>query len=76
MKPYQASCEGKWHQQEHRLAHFPPLLRHVAEGQRRCQNRSGALTTREQQNNPRRLHASRELEQASRTEQSRKADGF
>jgi hypothetical protein len=34
---------------KHRLTHFPALLRHVAEGQRRgCQDRSGAPTTREQ----------------------------
>jgi DNA primase RepB-like protein len=37
---------------------------------------SGALTTREQQNNARRLHASGELEQASRTEQGCKDDGL
>jgi hypothetical protein len=42
---YTASCQGKWHQQEHRLAYIPAFLRHVAEGKRRgCQNRSGALT--------------------------------
>ena len=42
---YTASCQGKWHQQEHRLAYIPAFLRHVAEGQRRgCQNRPGALT--------------------------------
>ena len=72
----QASCEGKWHSQEHRLAYFPAFLRHIAEGERRgCQNRSGALTAREQQDHARCLHASSELEQASRTEQGCKDDG-
>ena len=60
----QASCEGKWHSQEDRLAYFPSLLRHLAEGEwRRRQDGSGALTAREQQNSARRLYASGELEQ-------------
>ena len=34
-------------QKENRMAHFPALLRHIAEGKRRgCQNHSGALATR------------------------------
>jgi hypothetical protein len=74
---HQASCEGKWHSQEDRLAYFPSLLRHLAEGEwRRRQDGSGALTAREQQNNARCLHASGELEQASRTEQGCKDDGL
>jgi hypothetical protein len=69
-------AQGERHQQEHRLAHFPPLLRHAAEGQRgRCQDRSGALTAREQQDHAGCLHAGSELEQASRTEQGCKDDG-
>jgi hypothetical protein len=62
---YQASCEGKWHSQEDRLAYFPSLLRHLAEGEwRRRQDGPGNFTAREQQNNARCLHASGELEQA------------
>ena len=64
------------HQQEHRLAHFPPFLRHVAEGERGgCEDRTGALTARQQQDHAGRLHAGSELEQASRTEQGCKDDG-
>ena len=48
---YSASGESNWHPQENRMAHFPTLLRHVAEGKRRgCRNRSGAPATREQSN--------------------------
>ncbi len=73
---YQASCESNWHPQEHRLAYFPALLRHIAEGKRRgCQNRSGALTTREQPDHAGCLHTGSELEQAGRTEQGCKNDG-
>jgi hypothetical protein len=73
----QASCEGKWHSQEDQLAHFPSLRRHIAEGEwRRRQDGPGTLTAREQQNNARCLHASGELEQASRTEQGCKDDGL
>jgi hypothetical protein len=42
--------------------HLPPFLRHVAEGERgRCEDGTGALEAREQQDHARRLHAGREL---------------
>ncbi len=45
----QPVAKSNWHPQENRTAHFPALLRHIAEGKRRgCQNRSGALAAREQ----------------------------
>ena len=60
---HSASCKGDWHSQENRMAYFPALLRHIAEGKRRgCQNRPGALTAREQQDHARCLHTSIEHE--------------
>ena len=73
---HSASCESNWHSQENRMAHFPALLRHIAEGKRRgCQNRSGALATREQSDHAGCLHTGSELEQACSTEQGCKNDG-
>jgi hypothetical protein len=52
--------------QEDRMAHFPALLRHAAEGKwRGCQNRSGALATREQSDHAGCLRKGCELEQAA-----------
>jgi len=59
-----------WHTFRHS---FGTLLKANGEDVKTC---SGALTAREQQNNARRLHASGELEQASRTEQGCKDDGL
>jgi integrase len=74
---HQAGRTQSRHHQEHRLAYLPPLLRHVAEGERgRCEDRTGALEAREQPHHARRLHAGSELEQASRTEQGCKDDGL
>ena len=57
------------------MAHIPALLRHIAEGKRRgCQNRSGALATREQPDHAGCLHTGSELEQAGSTEQGSKHD--
>ena len=76
MNRYPASCQGKWHQQEHRLAYIPAFFRHAAEGKRRgCQNRSGALTRREQPNHSGCLYPGSELEQACRAEQGCEDDG-
>jgi integrase len=59
-----------WHTFRHS---FGTLLKGEWRGR---QDGSGALTAREQQNNARCLHASGELEQASRTEQGCKDDGL
>jgi integrase len=64
------------HSQTNRLAHLPPYLRHSAQGERgRCEDRPGALTAREQPHHAGGLHASRDFEQARRTEQGCEDDG-
>ena len=58
------------------MAHFPSLLRHVIEGKwRGCQNRAGALATREQPDHAGCLHTDSELRQAGGTEQGCEDDG-
>ena len=64
MKRHIKLVEGNWHSRENRMAHFPAFLQHIAEGKRkRCQNRSGALATREQSDHAGCLHTGSELEQ-------------
>ena len=51
MKRYiHAGGTSSRHYQEHRLVYFSPFLRHVAEGERgRCEDATGALEARQQQ---------------------------
>jgi integrase len=58
-----------WHTFRHT---FGTLLKAKRRG---CEDRSGALTARQQQDHARRLHAGSDLEQAGRTEQGCKDDG-